>query len=90
MVKLSSLLLILLLWLQYSLWFGKNGVCDLIYVSSAIKLYESVNDIVQMRTRNSILSHEINDLMYGYEAIEEISRCDLGMIQLDEMFYRVE
>lgn len=90
MYKLSGLLLILLIWLQYSLWFGANGICDLIYINNAIKLYQNINDISQMKNRNNLLLHEINDLIYGYAAIEEISRYDLGMIKLEETFYRTE
>lgn len=90
MCKLNGVLVILLLWLQYSLWFGKNGICDLIYVKREIKLYQSVNDIVQMKTRNNLLLYEINDLLCGYEAIEEVSRYDLGMVKLEEDFYRIE
>lgn len=90
MYKLSVFLLILLIWLQYSLWFGKNGICDFLDVSNAIKLYESINNVSQMRIRNNLLLYEINDLLHGYAAIEEISRYDLGMIKLEEIFYRTE
>lgn len=88
MYKLSSLLLILLIWLQYSLWFGKNGIFDLIYINNTIKLYQDNNNIVQMKIRNDLLLYEINDLIYGYAAIEERSRYDLGMIKSEETFYR--
>lgn len=90
MFKFSGVLLILLIWVQYSLWFGKNGVCDLIYINNLIKLDENINNIAQMRIRNDLLLYEINDLMYGYAAVEEISRYDLGMIKSEEIFYRIE
>lgn len=90
MFKLSGLLLMLLLWLQYSLWLGKNGVCDLIYAINVIKAYKNINNLPQMKIRNNLLLYEINDLLYGYEAIEEISRYDLGMIKSEETFYQVE
>lgn len=90
MYKLSVLLLMLLIWLQYSLWFGKNGIFDFIYINNTIKLYQSNNNIIQMRNRNNLLLREINDLIYGYAAIEEISRYHLGMIKLEENFYRTE
>lgn len=90
MYKLSGLLLILLIWLQCSLWFGKNGICDLIYINNTVKLYQNIHNISQMKIRNNFLLNEINDLLYGYEAIEEISRYDLGMIRPEETFYRIE
>lgn len=90
MCKLSILLLVILIWLQYSLWFGKNGVCDLISISNTIKLYRNINNIYQMKIRNNLLLYEINDLIYGHEAIEERSRYDLGMVKTEEVFYRTE
>lgn len=90
MYKLSGLLLMLLIWLQYSLWFGKNGICDLIYINNLVKLYQNINNFAQMEARNNLLLYEINDLLYGYAAIEEKSRYDLGMIKSEEIFYKTE
>lgn len=90
MYKLSFLLLMLLIWLQYSLWLGKNGVFDLVHINNVINLYKSINNIDCMKNRNDLLLYEINDLCYGHEAIEERSRCDLGMIRKGEVFYYTE
>ncbi|WHL24933.1 MAG: septum formation initiator family protein [Candidatus Blochmannia vicinus] len=90
MNKLSCLLLTLLAWLQYSLWLGKNGIYDLINMHNKIKLYENINDIAQMRLRNNQLLYEIYDLLHGYEAVEERSRYNLGMIKIDETFYQIK
>ncbi|UVK77707.1 MAG: cell division protein FtsB [Sodalis sp. Fse] len=87
MEKLTLLLLILIGWLQYSLWFGKNGVRDLIRVESDIKAYQSSNST--LKARNNQLFAEIEDLNSGQEAIEERSRNELGMIKLGETFYRL-
>ncbi|UVK76879.1 MAG: cell division protein FtsB [Sodalis sp. Fle] len=87
MEKLTLLLLILIGWLQYSLWFGKNGVRDLIRVSSDIKAYQSSNST--LKARNNQLFAEIEDLNSGQEAIEERSRNELGMIKPGETFYRL-
>ncbi|WP_159714653.1 septum formation initiator family protein [Blochmannia endosymbiont of Camponotus nipponensis] len=87
MNKLSCLLLALFVWLQYSLWLGKNGIYDLIHIHNTIKLFKSINNIDQMKIRNNKLLYEIHELLHGYEAIEERARFDLGMIKLHETFY---
>ncbi|URJ30196.1 septum formation initiator family protein [Blochmannia endosymbiont of Camponotus sp.] len=90
MNKLSCILLTLLAWLQYSLWLGKNGIYDFINIYNTTKLYENINDITQMRFRNNQLLYEIYDLLHGYEAVEERSRYNLGMIKIDETFYQIK
>ena len=80
-------LLIALGWLQYTLWFGKNGMSDYSQVSSDVALQEEVNQ--GLRNRNQQMFAEINDLKKGSEAIEERARHELGMIKKGETFYRI-
>ncbi|WMQ74292.1 MAG: Cell division protein FtsB [Sodalis sp.] len=87
MGKLTLLLLVLLGWLQYSLWLGKNGVYDLVRVESDVAVQQRNN--AQLKARNDQLFAEINDLNGGQEAIEERSRNELGMIKAGEVFYRL-
>ncbi|SNC58900.1 cell division protein FtsB [Sodalis endosymbiont of Henestaris halophilus] len=87
MNKLTLLLVILLSWLQYSLWLGKNGMQDLVRIKSDVAAKEMNNS--QLKARNSQLFTEIDDLIYGQEAIEERSRNELGMIKTGETFYRL-
>lgn len=87
MVKLTLLLLVLLGWLQYSLWLGKNGIHDFLQVQTNIAMHQS--DITRLKILNNQLFTEINDLNCGQEAIEERSRNQLGMIKLGETFYRL-
>ncbi|URJ32147.1 cell division protein FtsB [Blochmannia endosymbiont of Camponotus sp.] len=89
MNKLNCMLLVLLTWLQYSLWLGKNGICDLINIHNTITSYKNINNIDELKARNDQLLYEIYDLLHGYEAIEERSRYDLGMIKLGETFYLI-
>lgn len=85
MGKLTLLLLVLLGWLQYSLWLGKNGVHDLVLVESDVAAQKSNN--AQLKARNDRLFAEIDDLNGGQEAIEERSRNELGMIKPGEIFF---
>ncbi|MCR3755548.1 MAG: cell division protein FtsB [Sodalis sp. Psp] len=87
MGKLTLLLLVLLGWLQYSFWLGKNGIHDLVRVKSNIAVQKSNN--AKLKARNDQLFAEIDDLNSGLEAIEERSRNELSMIKPGETFYRL-
>ncbi|ATO34437.1 Cell division protein FtsB [Dickeya dianthicola] len=87
MGKLSLLLLILLGWLQYSLWLGKNGVHDYVRVKDDVAAQQANN--VKLKSRNEQLFAEIDDLNGGQEAIEERARNELGMTKPGESFYRL-
>ncbi|VFP87623.1 Cell division protein FtsB [Candidatus Erwinia haradaeae] len=60
MGKLILLLLILLSWLQYSLWLGKNGINSFRNISTDLKLQKKYNSI--LKERNEKLLSKINDL----------------------------
>lgn len=90
MIKINCLMCIIFVFLQYSLWLGKNGVYDFIYIYYKYNLYKKNNDISQLRTRNNQLLIEVHDLIYGCESIEELARYDLGMIKFGEIFYHKE
>ncbi|CAK9885845.1 MAG: Cell division protein FtsB [Candidatus Erwinia impunctatus] len=87
MGKLTLLLLILLGWLQYSLWLGKNGIHDYTRVSSDVAVQRGSN--AKLKARNDQLFAEIDDLNGGSEAIEERARNELGMIRPGETFFRL-
>lgn len=87
MGKLTLLLLVILGWLQYSLWLGKNGIHDYVQVSEDVVASEQVN--AKLKARNEQLFAEIGDLNDGLEAIEERGRSELGMIKPGESFYRI-
>ncbi|GKW25255.1 cell division protein FtsB [Pectobacterium polonicum] len=87
MGKLTLLLLILLGWLQYSLWLGKNGIHDYVRVNDDVVVQLGNN--AKLKDRNEQLFAEIDDLNGGQEAIEERARNELGMIKPGESFYRL-
>lgn len=87
MRKLTLLLLLLLGWLQCSLWLGKNGVRDYVQVDQDVKLHQANN--AKLKMRNDQLFAEIDDLNDGQEAIEARARKELGMIKPGETFYRL-
>lgn len=83
----TAALLLILGWLQYSLWFGTNGYQDFSEVRQEIDVQQAVNS--ELQQRNDEMYAEIDDLRQGLDAIEERARHELGMIKEDETFYRI-
>ncbi|EMN6211403.1 cell division protein FtsB [Vibrio vulnificus] len=87
-MRLFILVLTLLFgWLQYTLWFGKNGISDYYTIESDIEAQQLVN--TKLQARNSEMYAEIDDLKQGLDAIEERARHELGMLKEGETFYRI-
>ncbi|MCC4800694.1 cell division protein FtsB [Enterovibrio norvegicus] len=80
-------LFVLFGWLQYHLWWGKNGMTDYLEVSAVSELAIQAND--KLHQRNQQMYAEIADLKRGQEAIEERARNELGMIKPGETFFRI-
>ncbi len=80
----AFLLGVLLLALQYRLWFGDGGVME------NRRLQERVAELqrrVQVqRERNQALEAEVWDLKHNLAAVEERARRDLGMIRPGEIY----
>ena len=60
MGKLTLLLLAILVWLQYSLWFGKNGIHDYTRVNNDVAAQQATN--AKLKARNDQLFAEIEKL----------------------------
>ena len=84
---LLAILLLLLLALQYKLWFGEGGYRDVQRLALRVEEQARENEILAQRNRE--LQAEVEDLRQGLEAIEERARSELGMIKEDEEFYQV-
>lgn len=84
---LAGVLFVLLLLLQYQLWFGNNGLLRSWQLEQKVAQQKTEND--KLKVRNKALEAEVRDLKHGIEAIEERARADLGMIKKDETFYQV-
>jgi len=84
--KLPFFLLVVLAYLQYSFWFGKNNFFDYQNNKNVVKEMQTTNK--NLKLRNEQMFAEINDLYNGSEAIEERAR-NLGMIKPNEYFFRI-
>lgn len=80
-------LAILLIALQYALWFSSGGIVQIWHLNHANVALKQDN--AALIERNDILEAEVEDLKSGNEAIEERARNDLGMIKKGETFYQV-
>jgi len=87
MNRLTVLMIIILIGLQGSLWFGKGSVWQLWQLNK--QLAQKTEQVEQLKRRNNALAAEINDLKMGDEAIEERARNDLGMIRPGEVFFQL-
>ncbi|MEZ8144601.1 cell division protein FtsB [Enterovibrio norvegicus FF-33] len=87
MRMLTVMLIVLFGWLQYHLWWGKNGMEEYLDVSAVTELTAQAND--KLNQRNQQMFAEIADLKRGQEAIEERARNELGMIKPGETFFRI-
>lgn len=84
---LTALLILLLLLLQYTLWFGSGGLLRVWQLNASLETQQA--EIARLNERNQALEAEVRDLKQGMEAIEERARSDLGMIKKDETFFQV-
>jgi len=80
------LLLLVLVALQYRIWFGDGSAQELWRLREAAKATSA--EVQRLRNRNETLEAEVADLKKGLDAIEERARSELGMISNDETFYQ--
>ncbi len=84
---LVGLLVVLLLLLQYRLWFEHNGLKETQALKSAITQQKQEN--AQLKSRNDALIAEVKSLKHAKNAIQERARNELGMIKKGEQFYLI-
>ena len=80
-------LVVLLIYLQYTLWFGKGGIRDVRIMEQTVA--EQTAEIGALKERNQALAAEVLDLKQGMEAIEELARSEMGMIKDGELFFQL-
>lgn len=86
MKGLLIVLILLLLSLQFRLWFGDGGRVEIKRLQQAIEAQQIQNQA--LRERNAALEADVMDLKQGVAAIEERARSELGMVKEGETFYQ--
>jgi cell division protein FtsB len=87
MRALIAVLLVLLVVLQFKLWFGDGGLLEVRKLRQEIATQQQEN--AELRERNAALEAEVTDLRQGLAAIEERARSELGMVVRGETFYQL-
>ncbi len=87
MRSLAITLSLLIIAIQYPLWFGKGGWLRVRQLDQQVEEQRAQND--KLALRNAALNAEVLDLKTGLDAIEERARTELGMIKPDEIFFQV-
>lgn len=81
------ILLVIIVQLQYRLWFGDGSVNEISEYQK--RLNEIKLQVEEKKHRNEMLYAEVLDLRKGQESIEERARDELGMIKSGETFIEV-
>jgi len=81
------LLSLLLINLQYQLWFGKGSYQESQALQHQIEQQHQENAV--LKTRNDALEIEVTALKNDFEIIEEYARLELGMIKRKEIYYQI-
>ncbi|MDY6891952.1 MAG: cell division protein FtsB [Pseudomonadota bacterium] len=81
------LLLLLLVGLQYRLWFGEANLRQVWQLERQIVQQQRENQ--QLAERNRRLEAEVQDLKRGMAALEERARSEMGMVRKGETFFQL-
>ena len=84
---LIGILIVLLIGLQYKLWFGDGSLSEVVQLSR--ELDSQKQKLQELEERNRILEAQVLDLQNGLDAFEEKARNDLGMIKQGETFIQL-
>jgi len=80
-----AVLILIILGLQYRLWFGEGSVEQIVQLQREIDKQKLENTTLE--ERNRVLMAQIKELKEGTESIEAKARTDMGMIKEGETFY---
>jgi len=80
-----AVLILIILGLQYRLWFGEGSVEQIVQLQREIDKQKIEN--ANLEEHNRILMAQIRELKEGTESIEAKARTDMGMIKEGETFY---
>ena len=84
---LIAVLILMLIGLQYKLWFGDGSLSEVVQLSQELETQKQ--KLQELEQRNKILEAQVLDLQNGLDAFEEKARNDLGMIKQGETFIQL-
>ena len=84
---LLAVLVVLLLGLQYRLWFAEGSLAE------RHRLQQQVEDQVrlnkELQARNAVLEREVLELQNGVSGVEQRAREELGLVREGETYFHV-
>ena len=84
---LIAVLILILVGLQYKLWFGDGSLSEVVQLTHELEIQKK--KLNELEERNRILEAQVLDLQNGLDAFEEKARNDLGMIKQGETFIQL-
>jgi len=84
---LIAVLILILVGLQYKLWFGDGSLSEVVQLTHELEIQKQ--KLNELEERNKILEAQVLDLQNGLDAFEEKARSDLGMIKQGETFIQL-
>lgn len=78
---------LVLLWLQYRIWFAAGGLFSIVLLSHETAALAAANGA--LISQNAHLLADINTWRSGLGRIEAEARQTLGLLHSDEVFYRL-
>ncbi len=78
-------LIILLIVLQYRLWFAEGGLGESARLQAEIEKQTLINK--ELQERNEKLVNQVLELQHGLEMLEAVAREELGLIREGEEFF---
>ena len=86
MKRLAAVLAVLLLAIQWPLWFGRGGWLRVWELQRQLDAQHAAN--ADLDAHNAAMAAELRSLEQGREAVEERAREDLHMMRSDEVFFQ--
>ena len=84
---LIAVLILMLIGLQFKLWFGDGSLSEVVQLTRELEIQRQ--RLSELEERNKILEAQVLDLQNGLDAFEEKARNDLGMIKQGETFIQL-
>lgn len=79
-------LVLLLLLLQYRLWFAEGSLAERARLRDEVSEQEVLNE--ELRERNAVIERDVVELKNGQEGLEQRAREQLGLVRDGEVFYQ--
>jgi cell division protein FtsB len=81
------LLIVLLLGVQYRLWFAEGSLAERTRLEGQLESQKRANR--ELRERNAVLEREVLELQTGNSTVEQRAREQLGLVRKGETFFQI-